>query len=101
MGGHDAMMQAQRYPQDFDGIVAKAPAGNIMGLFMQFNRIAKQVRDPEARLSPAKQTLLANATLAQCDDDDGLVDGLISKPSACMVDTAPLRCVGGADTGAG
>jgi pimeloyl-ACP methyl ester carboxylesterase len=99
MGGHDALMQAQRYPQDFDGIVARAPAGNIMGLFMQFNRIAKQVRTPGASLNPAKQALLAQAVLAQCDDDDGLVDGIISKPAACTFDPQPLRCTAGADTG--
>ena len=99
MGGHDAMMQAQRYPQDFDGIVARAPAGNIMGLFMQFNRIAKQVRTPAGNLNAAKQTLLANAVLAQCDGLDGVADGIISKPAACTFDPAPLRCAGGVDTG--
>jgi feruloyl esterase len=99
MGGHDALIQAQRYPEDFDGIVARAPAGNIMGLFMQFNRIATRVSTPANSLNAAKQTLLANETLKQCDALDGLADGIVGKPDACHVDTAPLRCVGGADTG--
>jgi hypothetical protein len=99
MGGHDALMQAQRFPDDFDGIVARAPAGNIMGLFMQFNRISKQVRTPANTLNPAKQTLLANAVLAQCDALDGVADGIVSKPAACNYDPAPLRCASGADTG--
>ncbi|KAF1073159.1 tannase/feruloyl esterase family alpha/beta hydrolase [Variovorax sp.] len=99
MGGHDALMLAQRFPEDFDGIVARAPAGNIMGLFVQFNRISKQVRTPANALNPAKQTLLANAVLAQCDALDGVADGIVSKPAACNYDPAPLRCAGGADTG--
>ncbi len=99
MGGHDATMQAQRYPQDFDGIVARAPAGNIMGLFMQFNRIAKHTRVAAGTLNAAKQTLLANSVLAQCDILDGVADGIISKPAACTFDPAPLRCAGGIDTG--
>ena len=99
MGGHDALMLAQRFPEDFDGIVARAPAGNIMGLFVQFNRISKQVRVPANTLNPAKQTLLANAVLAQCDALDGVADGIVSKPAACNYDPAPLRCAGGADTG--
>jgi pimeloyl-ACP methyl ester carboxylesterase len=99
MGGHDAMIQAQRFPDDFDGIVARAPAGNIMGLFMQFNRIAKQVRNPAGQLNTAKQTLLANAVLAQCDGLDGAVDGIIGKPAACNFDPQVLRCTGGTDTG--
>jgi feruloyl esterase len=99
MGGHDALVQAQRYPDDFDGIVARAPAGNIMGLFMQFNRIAKQVRTPSNTLDAPKQSLLANAVLAQCDALDGATDGVISRPGACHYDPAPLRCAAGADTG--
>jgi pimeloyl-ACP methyl ester carboxylesterase len=99
MGGHDAMIQAQRFPEDFDGIVARAPAGNIMGLFMQFNRIAKQVKVPAGTLSPGKQTLLTNAVLAQCDGLDGVVDGIIGKPAACQFNAAALRCTGGTDAG--
>ncbi|WP_077002046.1 tannase/feruloyl esterase family alpha/beta hydrolase [Variovorax sp. KK3] len=101
MGGHDALMQAQRFPEDFDGIVARAPAGNIMGLFVQFNRISKQVRQPANTLNAAKQSLLAKSVLAQCDTLDGLADGIISKPSACNYNASALRCTGGADTGDG
>lgn len=101
MGGHDALMEAQRFPEDFDGIVARAPAGNIMGLFIQFNRISKQVRTPANTLTAAKQKLLADAVLAQCDGQDGLVDGIISKPGACQFDATALRCPAGADTGDG
>lgn len=99
MGGHDAMMQAQRYPLDFDGIVARAPVGNMMGVAMEFNRIAKRVRVAASTLNAQKQTLLANAVLAQCDPLDGVTDGIISKPAACTFDPAALRCVDGIDTG--
>jgi feruloyl esterase len=98
MGGHEAMIESQRFPNDFDGIVARAPAGNIM-VFTQFNRVAKHVRTPGASLNAAKQTLLANAVLAQCDSLDGVTDGIISNPAACHYDPTPLRCAGGADTG--
>ena len=98
-GGHEAMMLSQRFPADFDGIVARAPAGNFMGLFMQFNRVSKALRAPGGVLNPAKQTLLANAVLAQCDALDGYADGIISKPAACTFDAASLRCPGGADAG--
>lgn len=99
MGGHDALMQAQRFPEVFDGIVARAPAGNVMGLFVQFNRIARQVKSPGGALNAAKQTLLANAVLAQCDGLDGLNDGIIARPASCQFDARALRCTGGADAG--
>lgn len=99
MGGHDALIQAQRYPDDFDGVVARAPAGNIMGLFMQFNRVSKQLKNSSNSLSPGKQALLAKAVLGQCDGLDGLVDGIIAKPGACNFNPAQLRCAGGGDSG--
>ena len=98
-GGHEAMMLSQRFPGDFDGIVARAPAGNFMGLFMQFNRVSRAVRSPGGALTLPKQALLAKAVLAQCDAADGLVDGIVSKPAACTFDAAQLRCAGGADSG--
>jgi Tannase and feruloyl esterase len=98
-GGHEAMMLSQRFPGDFDGIVGRAPAGNFMGLFMQFNNFAKAQRAPGGALNEAKQTLLAKAVLAQCDGQDGLADGILSKPSACRFDVSTLRCAGGADAG--
>ena len=85
-GGHDAIMLSQRWPNDFDGIVARAPAGNFIGLHMQFNRIAKAVRKPAGMLNPSKQALLAKAVLARCDKLDGLEDGIISRPAACGYD---------------
>ena len=63
-GGHEAMMLSQRFPNDFDGIVARAPAGNFIGLFLQFNRVSKALRSPGGALNPAKQSLLARAVLA-------------------------------------
>lgn len=99
MGGHDALMQAQRFPGDFDGIVARAPAGNVLGQFMQANRISKHVRNSMGAINPAKQTLLTNAVLAQCDELDGAKDGILSKPSACQFDVKLLRCAGGSDAG--
>lgn len=98
-GGGEAMMLSQRFPGDFDGIVARAPAGNFMGLFLQFNRISKAVLAPGGALNPAKQKLLADAVLAQCDAMDGLADRILSKPMACKFDPATLRCPGGADAG--
>jgi hypothetical protein len=90
-GGHDGMMLSQRWPNDFDGIVARAPAGNFIGLHMQFNRIAKAVRNPAEMLNPAKQTLLAKAVLARCDKLDGLEDGIISRLADCGYDPTELR----------
>jgi tannase/feruloyl esterase len=93
------MMEAQRYPQDFDGIVARAPTANFIGLYLAFNRISSALRKPGATLNVAKRDLLASAVLDQCDSLDGVVDGLISKPAACNYRAAALRCTGGADTG--
>ncbi len=98
-GGHEAMMQAQRYPGDFDGIVARGPAANFVGLYTQFHRISRLARTPQGSLSPAKQTVLAKAVLARCDAADGLADGILSRPTACDFDPRTLRCPKGEDAG--
>jgi hypothetical protein len=98
-GGHEAMIEAQRFPNDFDGIIARAPAANFVGLLTQFNRIAQRVGDSQNDLSPGKRTLLAKAVLAQCDGLDGLADGIISHPGACHFKPETLRCANGSDSG--
>jgi len=98
MGGHDALVQAQRFPQDFDGIVARAPAGNVIGLMLQFHRIARRMAVPAHVPSPAQRARLAREVLAQCDALDGLQDGIVSRPEACRFDPALLQCP--ADAGA-
>lgn len=98
-GGHEGMMLSQRFPADFDGIIARAPAGNFPGLFLQFNRFSKAQRAAGGQLNESKQTLLAQAVLQHCDAADGLRDGIVSNPRSCNFNPAVLRCTGGADTG--
>lgn len=98
-GGREALMSAQRYPQLFDGIIARAPAYNWAGLMGAMHRNAQAVALPGARLNAQKTALLSNAVLAQCDALDGIADGVVSNPQACTFDPAALRCPNGADTG--
>jgi feruloyl esterase len=94
-GGRQAAMEAQRYPTDFDGIIAAAPALDITGLMLGFNWNEQAVH--AAPIPPAKLTLIANAVVAQCDAKDGLVDGLVDNPRRCRFDPTVLTCPGAAD----
>jgi feruloyl esterase len=95
-GGRQGLMAAQRYPEDFDAIVAGAPVYNQ--LHLNESQVARQVamlRDP-ARLVPAsKVTLFANAVTAACDEHDGVKDGIVSQPRSCKFDPSSLRCKAG------
>ena len=96
-GGRQALMEAQRYPQDFDGIIAGAPWLNWTGQVAAFIAIAqKMFPDPES-LSAALVTrddrlLLRRAILARCDALDGLRDGILHDPTACDFDPGTLAC---------
>jgi len=98
MGGHDALILAQRYPQDFDGIIARAPAGNIIGSMLRSHHSASVTREPGAALSGQQLERLQSAVLEQCDLDDGLRDGLVSRPLQCRFDPESLRCPAGTPT---
>jgi feruloyl esterase len=91
-GGREALMEAQRYPEDFNGILAGAPASDWSHLFTSFvwnERALSKERIPIAKL-PAIQ----RAVVAACDAVDGLKDGLVSTPPACHFDPAVLACKG-------
>lgn len=94
-GGREALMEAQRYPQDFNGIIAGAPSLIFVvqnGLFHPWQAVAN--RDAQGRpiLLANKLPLLHRAVLAQCDGLDGQVDGLLSDPRLCQVKLDGLRC---------
>ena len=102
-GGGQALMEAQRYPEDFDGIVAGAPASNwTVELGARNTRLnAAMYPNPEdlsvATITPRAQQLIGDAVLSQCDTLDGLEDGIVNNPGQCDFDVTSLAC-GGAKT---
>ena len=92
-------MEAQRYPDDYDGIVAGAPANYWIGLMTaELWAGLATTRDPEQDLPRAKLPVLGAAVMAACDGLDGLEDGLIDDPRNCDFDPGVLLC-DGADAG--
>ena len=92
-GGRQGLMEAQRYPEDFDAIIAGAPVNNMVHL--NVSQVALQVdmlRNASRLLPPDKKTMFANAVVAACDPRDGVKDGIISEPRACTFDPAVLAC---------
>ncbi len=97
-GGGQAMMEAQRYPEDFDGIVAAAPAFNwtaIASEAVQNTRAAFPVSMSEPLFLPDHIRLLQDAVLKQCDMIDGLQDSIINDPSACIFNFSALPMCSG------
>src|SRR2546427_9800709 len=92
-GGRQAMQEAERYPTDFDGIIAGAPALDWVGTMTRF--VLNEQAGNAASLPLAKVALLAGAVLAECDAKDGLMDGLISDPRRCRFDPTKLQCTAG------
>jgi hypothetical protein len=94
-GGREALMEAQRFPEDFDGILAGAPANDWSHLFTSFawNELALS----KERIPLEKLPAIQRAIVAACDEADGLKDGLVSNPPACRFDPAVLVCKGSAD----
>jgi feruloyl esterase len=92
-GGRQALMEAQRYPDDFDGIVAGAPAydfTNIAAAFLKNIRAAFPTPDTQV-VRKSTLSLIAQAALDACDASDGVKDGLIGDPAACRVPLAGIK----------
>jgi feruloyl esterase len=93
-GGHHALMEASRYADDYDGIVAGAPAWQWANLMVaELWNSMPALKDPTAITAP-KMTLLNNAVIAACDALDGVTDGVIDDPRKCTYDPAVLQCTG-------
>ena len=99
-GGRQAMKEAQRFPADFDGIIAGAPGLDWTSRAAQAMRVAKMLEKNEpAQLAPAQIQLLHRAVVDACDSLDGVKDGLIADPARCTVDPGVLRCRGADQAG--
>ena len=97
-GGRQGMMEAQRYPDDFDAIVAGAPVYNQIHLnTSQVSLQIDMLRDQSLILPQSKVDLVAKAVLNACDAQDGVKDGIVSNPEACKFDPAALMCKGSKD----
>ena len=99
-GGRQAMKEAQRFPEDYDGIIAGAPGNDWMGRAAGALRVAKHLEaNEDARLSEDDVGLVHAAVLEACDAADGVVDQVVGDPERCDFDPAVLRCSGGASDG--
>lgn len=93
-GGRQALVEAQKFPLDFNGIVAGDPAiGDPIAGF-NWNQQALLAK-PDSWLSPKKIELVDKAVLKECDGRDGVVDGLIQDPRKCNFHPESLECSGG------
>jgi feruloyl esterase len=96
-GGRQALMEAQRFPRDYDGIIAGAPAvnwsrfqtGGHMWVADAFNK------DPESYVPATKLKALGDAVNAACDKLDGIADGIIADPRKCTFDAKCAAVSGG------
>jgi len=94
-GGRQALIEAQRYPDDFDGIVAGDPSWDQMRLYAARVWLNTYVnRTPAAVIPASKYPMIHNAVLDTCDALDGVKDGVIEAPTKCSFDFATLTCSG-------
>jgi feruloyl esterase len=86
-------MEAQKYPEDFDGIIAGAPANNFTHLCAWRLALEAAILTAPARVvPPAKAALLNRVVLDACDALDGVTDGLLTDPRQCHFDPSALLC---------
>jgi feruloyl esterase len=94
-GGRQGLMEAQRYPDDFDGIVAGAPANYHSHLHASdLATSVPHMKNPASGVPVSKLAMLNQAVMAACDGLDGVKDGLLENPDKCRFDPASLLCSG-------
>ena len=107
-GGREALAVAQKWPAEWDGVVAWYPAWNAASLNLQFGRISRAFAEPGAYPSLGQRKLLRRAVLEKCDEYDSAKDGIISNvvlcnarfdPATAQIDGKPLRCASGKNEG--
>jgi feruloyl esterase len=99
-GGRESMMEAQRFPEDYDGIIAGDPFSNASRTVIgQLYLSAVLLRGADYALDLPPLQTLHSAVLTQCDAKDGVADGVLTDPKQCRFDPRQLLCRGGATAG--
>jgi feruloyl esterase len=94
-GGRQSFMEAQRYPQDFDAIIAGAPGyDRTHGAFQSLRAAQATHKTPASFIPATKYPAIHRAAINACDEIDGLKDGLITDPTKCTFDPAVIACQG-------
>jgi feruloyl esterase len=94
-GGRQGLKEAQKFPADFDGIIAGAPANYQTHLHVWSVWLAQVMnKTPDSYLPPEKLAVLHKAVVAACDAADGVKDGLINDPTRCHFDPKSIECKG-------
>ena len=92
-GGREALMEAQRYPDDFNGILAGSPAANWVGLIVGFSWNAQALlKDPASYIPLKKRVTVEAAALKACGTQAGVTDPFIKDPLSCHFDPSTLLC---------
>jgi feruloyl esterase len=95
-GGRQGMGEAQRYPDDYNGIVAGAPVFGFTRTQVRGLALQKILREEPAAFMPrSKIRMLHQAVLAQCDMSDGVKDGVVGDPQSCKFDPISIQCKSG------
>jgi hypothetical protein len=94
-GGRQALMEAQRYPADYDGIIAGAPSNAFTQILTGFAwNMQLTLKDPASYIPAKKLKAIETAVLGSCDARDGVTDGVLDDPTKCAFDPAALLCQG-------
>jgi feruloyl esterase len=94
-GGKQGLKEAQKFPADYDGIVAGAPANYWTHLMASSIWIAQaSLKDRASLIPPSKYAVVHKAVLDACDAADGVQDGVLENPLACHFDPESLQCPG-------
>lgn len=94
-GGRQGLMEASRYPEDYNGISSMAPANPMVALMVSSLWTGEAtLKDAASRIPPQKFALIHKAAVRTCDANDGVTDGIITSPQSCHFDPASLQCKG-------
>jgi feruloyl esterase len=93
-GGRQGLMEVQRFPSDYNGVVSGAPVYTLTTQTMSLVR-NKTFARADASLTEAQLKRLNEAALAACDAQDGLADGIVTDPRTCKFDPAAAQCKDG------